>query len=57
MQHTECVTLKLIYLFTIITYFDHYFGHPQVNNIIYQMLFWVANQFTYMGPYLQCQYI
>jgi hypothetical protein len=49
----ESVTLKLIYLFTITTCFDHYLGHHQVINIIYQMLFWVANQFTYMGPYLQ----
>jgi hypothetical protein len=38
-QHTECVTLKLIHLFTITTCFDHYFSHHQVNNIIYQMLF------------------
>jgi hypothetical protein len=38
-QHMECVTLKLIYLLTITTCFDHYFSHHQVNNIIYQMLF------------------
>jgi hypothetical protein len=27
-----------IYLFIITTCFDHYFGHHQVNNIIYQMI-------------------
>jgi hypothetical protein len=34
-QHTECVTLKLICLFTITSRFDHYFSHHQMNNIIY----------------------
>jgi hypothetical protein len=38
-QHIECVTLKLIYLFTITTCFGHYFGHHQVNNIVYRMFF------------------
>jgi hypothetical protein len=38
-QHAECVTLKLIYLFTITTCFDQYFGHHQVNIIIYRMFF------------------
>jgi hypothetical protein len=57
-QHTECVTFKFIYLFIYYHYmFPQFIGHHQVNNIIYQMFFWVANQFTYMGPYLQSKYI
>jgi hypothetical protein len=53
MQHTECVTFKLIYYY-------HYMFRPLFrpsSDDYNQKFFWVASQFTCMSPYLQCQYI